>query len=652
MTFCRLALRNARRQARDYGVYFVTMTLVAAMLYAFNGLVFSQELSTLSNSLSNLPLVIVLASMVVLAIVGWLVSYTTGFMFSRRGRELGTYLLVGMERRQVKKLFFLENTAVGAVALLLGLPLGCLIYQGLRAVLMTLFCTPYRFAFTFSPRAVGLTLLYFAAIYLFALGRSGRGLRRMKVRELMELDRRNEQAMVRAGGKRKTLFVLSVLLIAAGTALLLAGEMWLGILGAGGILVGTYGFFAGFSSAIPAYFEKDPARKYQRQRLLIFRSLSAKLAAMGVTMATVSVLFTATVLTEGAGMVFQGIFQGRAERDGFDLLFVTNQEEKIQSFLDFTDSHIGLTAFWEYSLYQGEDNGMIRYLTAHSDYIPFSYDHDYNGEVLMAQSDYAALRAMLELPPVETKPGTYSIHCMPYLKKPLEQWAGPITQGGQSLTFDAIYTEEFGQNNWNGNGHQALLVVPDSVAAACPVIRRAVAAQTREPVTEAQYSALDDAVGWAVNGSYAASSSFDMLLGKDDSIRTMAFSSAMLVFPLFYLALTLALTAATVLTVQQLSEANRLRQQFSLLEKLGMDRQEMEKTLLWILAVYYAMPAVPPVLIAVPFVLTLGGMTEPGTLVGLTSPASILAVCLGVFFLIYFLYMAIAYTFMRKTVLP
>ena len=53
-------------------------------------------------------------------VVGWLVSYTTGFMLTRRSRELGTYLLIGLEPRQVARLFFLENLAVGAVALALG----------------------------------------------------------------------------------------------------------------------------------------------------------------------------------------------------------------------------------------------------------------------------------------------------------------------------------------------------------------------------------------------------------------------------------------------------------------------------------------------------------------------------------------------------
>ena len=90
MTLSKLSLRNAKRQAGDYLIYFVTVVMVCAMLYAFNSLVFSEEIHKLSGLLDNMTLTIVLASIAVVFIIGWLVSYTTGFMLSRRSQELGT----------------------------------------------------------------------------------------------------------------------------------------------------------------------------------------------------------------------------------------------------------------------------------------------------------------------------------------------------------------------------------------------------------------------------------------------------------------------------------------------------------------------------------------------------------------------------------
>ena len=87
MTLSKLSMRNARRQAQDYLVYFVTIVMAAALVYAFNGLVFSQELLALSSMMEAMPVVIVLASILVVCIIGWLVQYTTGFMLSRRSRS-------------------------------------------------------------------------------------------------------------------------------------------------------------------------------------------------------------------------------------------------------------------------------------------------------------------------------------------------------------------------------------------------------------------------------------------------------------------------------------------------------------------------------------------------------------------------------------
>lgn len=154
VTLSELSLRNARRQARDYLVYFVTVVLAAALLYAFNGLIFSPEVQTLSSGMKQLPTMIALASIVVVCIFGWLVAYATKFMLLRRSRELGTYLLIGLTNRQVARLFFLENLAVGGAALVIGLLLGGLMFQALWAIVLALFGRPYHFSLAFSLPAI------------------------------------------------------------------------------------------------------------------------------------------------------------------------------------------------------------------------------------------------------------------------------------------------------------------------------------------------------------------------------------------------------------------------------------------------------------------------------------------------------------------
>lgn len=649
MTLSELSLRNAKRQARDYLVYFVTVVMAAALLYSFNGLVFSQEIITLSKGISVLPLMIVLASVVVVCVFGWLVAYATRFMLLRRGRELGLYLLIGLENRQLARLFFLENLAVGGCALVLGTALGGLLYQAFRAIVLALFGQPYAFSFGFSFPALGLTVLYFALIYLFALRRSRKYIRRANIHDLIYVDRANEGMVIQTGTVRRWMFSFSIVLGVAGTCLLMAGGAILGVIGAGCVIAFLFGFFLSFASGVPAFFDRRPARKYRGQSLLVFRTLTAKLATMGVLMATISMIFTATLISEGTGLVFRGLFAGRAAESAcFDLYIGAAGDGPVsRDYFDFIQDNISVERELHYCVYQAEDSRVMDYVERMGE----DYHRYFDRDPVLRYSDYAALRAIAGYPPVELKPGEYLIHCRAYLEKHLTGYTQPISLGGASLIPGRVHAEHLLQNYDTGNGARYILVVPDEAAEGLPVFHHAYAAKTTQPVTEAQFDVLCD-INYRLGEQNLLEPSYDEIHTKASENAEEAVQTVLFVFPLFYLALALTMTAATILTIQQLSETERYRQQFQLLQKLGMDRREMAKALGHQFAIYYALPAVPPVLIGIPFILHLSHAPEPGVMVGINSPGAIVAISLGIFFLIYAIYILLAYTSLRRNVLP
>ena len=649
MTLSELSLRNAKRQARDYLVYFVTVVMAAALLYSFNGLVFSQEIITLSKGISVLPLMIVLASVVVVCVFGWLVAYATRFMLLRRGRELGLYLLIGLENRQLARLFFLENLAVGGCALVLGTALGGLLYQAFRAIVLALFGQPYAFSFGFSLPALGLTVLYFALIYLFALRRSRKYIRRANIHDLIYADRTNEGMVIQTGTVRRWMFSFSIVLGVAGTCLLMAGGAIFGIIGAGCVIAFLFGFFLSFASGVPAFFDRRPARKYRGQSLLVFRTLTAKLATMGVLMATISMIFTATLISEGAGLVFRGLFAGRAAESAcFDLYIGAAGDGPVsRDYFDFIQDNISVERELHYCVYQAEDSRVMDYVERMGE----DYHRYFDRDPVLRYSDYAALRAIAGYPPVELKPGEYLIHCRAYLEKHLTGYTQPISLGGASLIPGGVHAEHLLQNYDTGNGARYILIVPDEAAEGLPVFHHAYAAKTAQPVAESQFDLLCD-INYRLGEQNLLEPSYDEIHTRASEKAEEAAQTVLIVFPLFYLALALTMTAATILTIQQLSETERYRQQFQLLQKLGMDRREMAKALGHQFAIYYALPAVPPVLIGIPFILHLSRAPEPGVMVGINSPGAIVAISLGIFFLIYAIYILLAYTSLRRNVLP
>ena len=641
VTSFKLSLRNAKRQAGDYLVYFITIIMSAALLYAFNALIFSPEIQDLSVLMKSLPITIVLASIVVVCIIGWLVQYTTNFIFTRRSREFGTYILIGLENRQAAGLFFLENLIVGAFALFFGLLLGNLIFQALRAILMALFGISYSFAFAFSLKAVCLTLFYFIFVYLFAQLKSRRRILSMKIYDLIYFDRLNENAAIQKGGKRRKIFSVSIVLGVIGTLLLMMRSLPAGILGAACIIVFLYGFFLSFSSGVPAWFEKRPGCKYQGQTLLIFRMLIAKLNTMGIVMATISLLFTAVLISQGTGLIFSAIFETRkGQETAFDIFIYTDSPDgDFRDFTDYIDSSIPVTASLSYSIYQGTDSHITDCLEANADYLRcFSYD------AWMKFSDYTSLRAMLGYPEAVLSPGEYLVHCRPYLKDTIEDCIEPIQTAGATLTPGGIYTEDFNQELWVSNGNGFLLILPDEAIMDCPVSHNLYAAMTERPVDAVQSNALN-----AISSRYEIL--YYSLYTKPQVIEEYAAVTAMFVLPLYYLALILTMTAATILTIQQLSETGRYRRQFLLLRKLGMDRLEMRRALRLQFTIYYTMPAVPPLLISIPFLSSLCGATDSGIAVGFYRPGNIICITLGLFFVIYAVYIVMAYHTLKRNVL-
>ena len=644
VTLSKLSARNAKRQAKDYLVYFVTVVMAAALLYSFNALTFSREIKTLSEGMKMLSFMIALATVVVVCVFGWLVAYATKFMLLRRGRELGTYLLIGLENRQVARLFFLENLAVGGCALALGAVLGGLLYQAFRALTLALFKLPYRFSFGFSLPALGLTVVCFSLIYLFALRRSRRYIRKAKIHDLIYSDRLNEGVVIQTGKKRRWIFGVSIVLGVAGTFLIMVRNLTVATAGAGCLILFLFGFFLSFASGVPAFFDKRPARKYKGQNLLVFRSLTAKLATMGVLMATISMIFTATIISEGSGLVFRGLFEGRAAENAcFDLYLGVGDGRDPAFYLDYIHENIPVEQSLEYQVYLSGGHTVRDYIESRTVYYYFNFVQ----EPVLRWSDYAALRAIAGYRTVELKEGQYLFHCMTYLEEVLRDYREPLTLGDVTLQPGGVYTEHLSQSDGTVNGRGYILVVPDEAVEGLEVHHWAYAAKTVQPVTRAQFYDL-----WDINERTSSGISSNTITTRAQEEAEMASQTALCVFPLYYLALSLTMTAATILTIQQLSESERYKRQFSLLQKLGMNRREMAKALRTQFAIYYALPAVPPVLIGAPFILHLAGLPEPGVMVGASSPGVIVLSALAVFFLVYAVYIVLAYTSLKRNVLP
>lgn len=102
----KLVLQNVKRSIREYAIYLITLIMAAAFMQAFNSLIFEREIKKICSMGVFVGVMIGFAAVIVFCILTWLICYIVRFMMKKRSREFASYLMLGMEKRQIAAMFF------------------------------------------------------------------------------------------------------------------------------------------------------------------------------------------------------------------------------------------------------------------------------------------------------------------------------------------------------------------------------------------------------------------------------------------------------------------------------------------------------------------------------------------------------------------
>lgn len=193
MLYVKLALRNLKRSLKEYSIYVFTVTITMTLLYAFFAIAFSGEMQDLVTTYDNIKSIMIMVSILVTLIIAWLIYYISNFILQKRSREFGMYLLLGMKRTQVSRMFLFEQLALGAVGFFIGCVLGIFVYEILHAILLNIFGFAYAFQLSFSWSACGAAFLCFLSIYLLEMIREGIALKKQSIHTMLYNASRNEK---------------------------------------------------------------------------------------------------------------------------------------------------------------------------------------------------------------------------------------------------------------------------------------------------------------------------------------------------------------------------------------------------------------------------------------------------------------------------
>ena len=208
----KLAYRNTKRNIKDYLIYLITVTTSFSLIFAFNLVANSDEIVKLCSSMDAFKNSLFAVNILITFVICFLINYTTKFMFEKRSKELGTYMLLGIKKKEIAHLVVIENILLGILAFVLAIPIGFLFSQFVSLVIVNLLGIPKTLFISLNFVSIGLLIIYFLTIYVLVLLNLLRRISKMTIRDFLYFDKQNEKKMFRDSKKRNVIFVLSIIL--------------------------------------------------------------------------------------------------------------------------------------------------------------------------------------------------------------------------------------------------------------------------------------------------------------------------------------------------------------------------------------------------------------------------------------------------------
>lgn len=172
----RLALTNLKKNRRLYFPYALMTIVSTAIAYIFASLAFHPDLGQVKGA-DGVTMVLGFGMIVVMLAVAIMVLYANSFVMKQRSKEFGVYSILGLEKKHLLLMTFLENLVFSASTILSGLLLGLALDKLFYALLLKAMQMPVVLASTFQLKSLVTVLIYlfgiFALVSLFNIGKLG-----------------------------------------------------------------------------------------------------------------------------------------------------------------------------------------------------------------------------------------------------------------------------------------------------------------------------------------------------------------------------------------------------------------------------------------------------------------------------------------------
>ena len=344
--YARLAADNIKKNARVYVPYILTCVLMAAMIYIIGSLANNPDIHNMKRGARSTPVIMTFGTIVTAVFAFIFLIYSNSFIMKRRRKEFGLLNILGMEKRHIAKLLFIEIGYVALITFVFGLGLGILLDKLMFLSLTRMIGESAALGFHFSLSSFIITcavmLFIFFVTYICMLGQ----IHLAKPVELLSGSNVGEKE------PKTKLFMtlLGIVLLSVGYVISIVTEeptkvLPLFLLAVLCVVVGTYLIFMAVSIAILKLLKRKNDFYYKTSHFTAVSGLIYRMKRNAVGLASVCILSTMVLVMVSVTSSMMLGLEGAVRREypndvmiaGQDMQSVDRLEEIAKEKMDITN---------------------------------------------------------------------------------------------------------------------------------------------------------------------------------------------------------------------------------------------------------------------------------------------------------------------------
>ena len=620
MILFKLAVKNIKRSIKDYAIYFFTLVLGVAIFYVFNAI--GSQTVMLNVSKSTYEIINLMINMLsgvsvfVSFILGFLIIYASRFLIKRRNKEFGIYLTLGMSKKKVSLILFIETLLIGLISLVIGLGLGTILSQFMSVLVANMFeADMTKFQFAFSTSACIKCLIYFGVMYLLVMLFNTVIINKCKLIDLLQANKKSEKVKLKNTWLCIIIFIISS--ITLGYAYYLVTGNFSRIESYSDILIpiilgslSTFFLFFSLSGLVLKIVKSIKNYYYKGLNSFILRQVSSKINTMVFSMTIICLMLFVTICVLSSALSIKNSMIANlnelvpvdvqlvkavslSRNSGIDSIRLDGNYSTIDTLKNINYDLSNFKEYTEYKLYHsnltfadtlGTDLDMIK-----SKYKFLTYD---SLENIMSISDYNKIAKLYNMP-------TYALNDNQYMI--IADYQSMINirnislNSGNSININGTdYIPKYDKcvdgfvDISSNHVNIGIIILPDNAVNDLELAYDGVLANYNAN-SKTEREKIDTELS-DITGSMWNVSSYINFNSKINIANASIGLGALVTFIGLYLGIIFLISSAAILALKELSESSDNRERYMMLRKLGADDKMINRALFRQIGIFFMFP--------------------------------------------------------------